>query len=162
MIMKSGKIARGPRYEALIQLLRTADTLWNSSRIFFSRWDLSPSQFNIMNLLHGSAKGYTQVELSRRLIMHRSNVTGLVDRLEKRKLARRTSKAKDRRAHVIQLTPAGRKLIREILPHYYQAAEEIWSAIPLRRVPPLISDLGKLQEQVERFAESKSVGVTTK
>src|SRR5439155_27087571 len=36
----------GPRYRALLQLLRTAETLWNSSRLFFVRWELSPSQFN--------------------------------------------------------------------------------------------------------------------
>ena len=69
------------RYRALLQLLRTSDTVWNASRLFFARWDLGPSQFNVLNLLHGVA-GLSQTELSRELIMHRSNVTGLVDRLE--------------------------------------------------------------------------------
>src|SRR6266496_1133102 len=42
----------GPRYQALLQLLRTAEALWNASRNFFARWDLSPSQFNVLNLLY--------------------------------------------------------------------------------------------------------------
>ena len=40
-----------PGYQALMELLRTADTLWNTSRVFFERWNLSPSQFNVLNLL---------------------------------------------------------------------------------------------------------------
>ena len=67
----------GPRYRALLQLLRTAETLWNASRLFFVRWDLSPSQFNVLNLLYDQPDGCTQIGLSRSLIMHRSNVTGL-------------------------------------------------------------------------------------
>src|ERR1043166_6368679 len=72
----------GPRYGALLQLLRTAEALWNSSRLFFARWDLSPSQFNVLNLLCDHPDGCTQIELSRQLIMHRSNLPGLIDRLE--------------------------------------------------------------------------------
>src|SRR5687768_9528186 len=80
--------APGPRYASLLQVLRTAETVWNASRVFFGRWDISPSQFNVLNLLRGS-EGISQIELSTLLIMHRSNVTGLVDRLEERKLVKR-------------------------------------------------------------------------
>ncbi len=47
----------GPHYEALLQLLRTSESIWNASRVFFGRWDLSPSQFNILNVLLGSPDG---------------------------------------------------------------------------------------------------------
>ena len=60
----------GARYRALLELLRTAESLWNASRIFFARWDLGPSQFNVLNLLADLPQGCTQVELSRQLIMH--------------------------------------------------------------------------------------------
>src|SRR5437879_5260892 len=101
----------GNRYEALIGLLRTAENLWNASRVFFASWDLSPSQFNILNLLHDQPQGCTQIELSRQLIMHRSNVTGLIDRLESRGLVRRAENARDRRAFNVVLTSAGSKLV---------------------------------------------------
>ena len=103
-----------PRYQALLQLLRTADTVWNASRVFFERWDLGPSQFNVLNLLLENPDGLTQTELSRQLIMHRSNITGLVDRLEKRGLVRRQEVAADRRAYQVVLTQAGAELLREI------------------------------------------------
>src|ERR1700733_10022948 len=104
--MKGESLTPGPRYQALIELLRTAETLWNASRAFFARWDLSPSQFNVLNLLHDLPGGCSQIELSRQLIMHRSNVTGLVDRLESRGLLRRTDSPTDRRAFTVILTPA--------------------------------------------------------
>src|SRR5690349_19868619 len=87
------------RYDALLQVLRTADRIWNTSRLFFERWDLSPSQFNVLNLLYNHPDGLSQIELSRQLIMHRSNVTGLVDRLERRSLVQRNDLATDRRAY---------------------------------------------------------------
>ena len=87
----------GPRYPALLLLLRASEALWNASRVFFARWELSPSQFNVLNLLCDQPDGLSQVELSRQLIMHRSNVTGLVDRLETRGLVKRTENDADRR-----------------------------------------------------------------
>lgn len=123
----------GPHYAALLQLLRTAETIWNSSRSFFERWDLSPAQFNLLNLLGDPGEGLTQSDLSRELLTHRSNITGLVDRLEGRGLVQRRDQAGDRRAWRVVLTPAGRRLIGEILPHYYRAAETVWQGIPVRR-----------------------------
>src|SRR5258708_5027606 len=98
---------RDARYRASLQLLRTADTIWNASRVFFERWEISPSQFNVLNLLHSESEGLSQIELSRQLIMHRSNVTGLVDRLEKRGLVSRKEFAPDRRAYRVVLTAQG-------------------------------------------------------
>ena len=120
--MNGTPAAPGPRYQALIELLRTTETLWNASRIFFARWDLSPSQFNVLNLLFDLPDGCSQIELSRLLIMHRSNVTGLVDRLESRGLLRRADNPADRRAFTVILTPAGKSSSAEIQPHYYEAA----------------------------------------
>ena len=142
----------GPRYRALLQLLRTAETLWNVSRLFFARWELSPSQFNILNLLCDRPEGCTQIELSRLLIMHRSNVTGLVDRLEARGLVQRRDSAHDRRVYRVILTAAGKKLLQQILPRYYAAAEEVWGTLPARRANQLINELTRICANAEGVA----------
>jgi DNA-binding MarR family transcriptional regulator len=144
--------APGPRYHALLQLLRTADTLWNASRVFFARWDLSPSQFNVLNLLSDHPKGLSQIELGRLLVMHRSNVTGLIDRLEARRLVRRRDNSTDRRAFNVMLTPAGKKLIRQIQPYYHRAADEVWSDLPLKRANQLVAELVAVSANAERIA----------
>jgi MarR family 2-MHQ and catechol resistance regulon transcriptional repressor len=139
----------------LLKLLRTAETLWNVSRLFFARWNLSPSQFNVLSLLYDHPAGFNQIELSRSLITHRSNVTGLVDRLEGRGLVQRRDSANDRRAYRVVLTPVGRKLIRQILPHYYDAAERVWGDLSMPRAGQLVAELDRLCANAERIAAAK-------
>ena len=141
----------GPRYEPLLQLLRTSEVVWNASRIFFARWAVSPSQFNVLNLLEAYPAGLTQVELSRTLIMHRSNVTGLVDRLEERGLVRRCAQANDRRAYRVTLTAAGQKLVRAIHPHYFAAAEEVWGKISAGQAKELAAILAEIAKNAKIF-----------
>jgi len=141
-----------PGYRALMELLRTADAVWDASRVFFERWDLSPSQFNVLNLLHFNPGGLSQTDLSVQLIMHRSNLTGLVDRLEKRGLVARQEVAADRRAYNVVLTPAGTRLLREILPRYYEEAARAWDQLPAKRAKELIADLQQVALNVEKIA----------
>ncbi len=141
-----------PRYQALLQLLRTADNVWNASRRFFEKWDLSPSQFNVINLLRDSRTGMSQTELSEELITHRSNVTGLVDRLEKRGFVRRTPVASDRRAHNVVLTRRGAELLGEILPRYYQNSEQVVATLSTKRAAELINDLRVVSKNAEKIA----------
>jgi len=147
-------ISPGQRYEVLLQLLRTAEALWNASRLFFARWDLSPSQFNVLNLLARQPAGCTQIELSRQLIMHRSNVTGLIDRLEQRGLLKRNDDASDRRAYCVRLTAAGKALLREILPHYHRTAEAVWGKLSPRRAAELVAELETVSRNAETIAKN--------
>ena len=154
--VKRNQTSPGPRYQALIQLLQTAEELWNASRVFFARWDLSPSQFNLLNLLTDFPDGCTQSDLGRQLIMHRSNVTGLVDRLEERGLVARKESSTDRRAWLVVLTPAARKLLAEIYPHYYAAAEQVWGKLPAARAAQLLTDLAAISDNATRAAQANS------
>ena len=142
-----------PRYKALIELLRTADTIWEASRVFFARWNLSPSQFNVLNLLRLNPAGLSQTDLSRELLTHRSTVTGLVDRLEKRGLAARREVAADRRAYSVVLTAAGARLLRDILPRYYEDAARVWDRLPVRRAAELIADLQQVARNAQHIAD---------
>ncbi|MGD1084453.1 MAG: MarR family transcriptional regulator [Verrucomicrobiota bacterium] len=152
--MKVKSESPGPRYPALMHLLRTAENLWNASRAFFGRWDLSPSQFNVLNLLLDQPEGLSQVRISRQLVMHRSNVTGLIDRLEKRGLLQRHSSPGDRRSYRVILTPAGSDLLAQILPDYYRLAEEVWGALPVDRTKRLLADLSHLDANLARLEQS--------
>lgn len=152
--MESKLSVPGPRYQALIELLKTSESLWTASRLFFARWEISASQFNVLNLLQDHPEGCSQVELSRLLIMHRSNLTGLLDRMEDRNLVRRTDHPEDRRIFNVKLTPEGRKLLQKILPHYYRAAESLWGDISADRVNQLVREMQKLSQSTEAFGKS--------
>jgi DNA-binding MarR family transcriptional regulator len=152
--MRKKSLAPGPRYPALLHLLRTAENLWNASHAFFARWDLSPSQFNVLNLLIDQPDGLSQVQISRQLIMHRSNVTGLIDRLEKRGLLRREATPGDRRAYRVILTPAANALLARILPEYYELAEQVWGTLLASHTTRLLSDLSLLNANLARLEQA--------
>lgn len=140
------------KYEALLKLLRTADSIWNSSRGFFQQWDLSPAQFNILNLLGGSSDGMGQSELGRELLTHRSNVTGLVDRLEAKGLVKRHPCEGDRRAWRVELTEGGKELWQTILPHYQAAAAGIWGTVTSGQARELIGILAELERNTLQWS----------
>jgi DNA-binding MarR family transcriptional regulator len=129
------------RYEALLQLLQTANGIWDASRVFFEQWKLSPSQFNVLNLLRNQAQGLSQTDLSRQLLTHRSNVTGLVDRLEKRGLVQRKDAFADRRAYRVTLTQEGATLLKIILPRYHEEADHVWDGVRENRISELLATL---------------------
>jgi DNA-binding MarR family transcriptional regulator len=150
--MKATAGENHPGYRALMELLRAADTVWDASRVFFERWDLGPSQFNVLNLLHLQPEGLSQTDLSRELIMHRSNLTGLVDRLEARGLVARRDVVADRRAYRVVLTAAGERLMREILPPYYEEAARVSDGLSARRAEELIASLREIAENARHAA----------
>jgi len=67
---------------------------------------LTPAQAGILFLLRKTP--HTMTALSRVLAIDNSAITGLVDRLEKSGLARRTSNPADRRTYLISITEKGR------------------------------------------------------
>jgi DNA-binding MarR family transcriptional regulator len=83
--------------------------------------------------------------------MHRSNATGLIDRLEQRGLLQRRATPGDRRAYRVVLTPAARRLLGEILPGYYRLAEQVWDNLPVARVNRLLADLSRLDSNIAQI-----------
>jgi DNA-binding MarR family transcriptional regulator len=140
------------RYNTLLQLLRTADSILDASRIFFAPWDLSPSQFNVLNLLYGRPEGLSQTDVGRQLIVHRSNVTGLVDRLEKRGLVKRRELAKDRRVYQVVLTAEGSRVMEEVLPLYHRKAEEVWGDCPVKLLTEIHAQLTQAARRAVQIA----------
>ena len=76
-----------------------------------------------------------------------------MDRLEQRGLVARRDVDNDRRAYRVVLTPAGAALLREILPHYYRAAEQAWGDVSPKRAARIVADLGTVTEAAARLAE---------
>ena len=77
---------------------------------------LSPQQHQALLAVKGFAKGeaLTIGELADRLYLKHHSAVGLVDRLEKRKLIKRSPSEKDRRKVLIRLTSQGEALIARL------------------------------------------------
>jgi ATP-binding cassette subfamily B protein len=82
------------------------------------RQNLTSAQLNVLLALRGAgADGLRMGEIGRKLIVTKSNVTGLIDRLEGQGLVLR-AEHRDRRATVIHLTDAGAALLKQTVPRH--------------------------------------------
>jgi MarR family transcriptional regulator, organic hydroperoxide resistance regulator len=75
-------------------------------------FDLAPQQMIALRMLGSGPRKMS--ELAQSLFCDNSNVTGIVDRLEKRKLVRREAAEGDRRVKLIVLTKEGERMRVEI------------------------------------------------
>ena len=79
-----------------------------------AQFELSPAQCHVLHLME-PGESVSMGMIAEALACDASNVTGLVDRLEARRLIRRRPSAEDRRVKVLELTPAGTRLRSTVL-----------------------------------------------
>ena len=117
-------------HEALLALVRTSSLILKLSDRFFSQYGLTDTQFNIMMILSDHIPaGLSQQELSEQLIVTKSNVVGLIDRLERAGYVRREAHPTDRRYNQIVLTSKGEKLEARIEAQYFNEVDRIMNVL---------------------------------
>jgi DNA-binding MarR family transcriptional regulator len=72
--------------------------------------DIRPAQYSVLIVI-AENPGLTQAELGRALAIKRANLVGMLNELERRKLARRVASPHDRRSHSLFLTATGRQML---------------------------------------------------
>lgn len=101
--------------EAYLSLLRTADALQSSMEAKLKEYGLTGTQYNALRILRGAgAEGLPCSEISERMITRDPDITRLLNRLEKRGLARRIRDKRDRRVIYGKITAPGLKLLQEM------------------------------------------------
>lgn len=88
-----------------------------------SQEGLTGPQFSALRAIakHGSTPMKT---LSEELVVSKANITGIVDRLEYKKLVRRAASSRDRRATMVELTLKGSRLQGEVTKKYVSFLQE--------------------------------------
>ena len=76
---------------------------------------LTESQFGVLEALHHKGP-MAQARLCEKLLVSGSNLTTVVDNLERRGWVRRVADPDDRRAHRVELTSTGRQIIARAFP----------------------------------------------
>ena len=125
--------------------MATADTFLRESQRLFRPHALTGAQYNVLNILAHEPAGISQRELGDRLVVDRSNVTGLLDRLEKNGWVRRDDHPGDRRVYRVSLTPAGRALWQKITPLYLDVVAQITRELPAKRMRDGLDILRRLE-----------------
>jgi MarR family transcriptional regulator, 2-MHQ and catechol-resistance regulon repressor len=82
--------------------------------------------------------------LGRKLLLTSGSATTAIDRLEKRGLVERRNDPADRRARIVSLTPAGRRLIRKAFAGHAADMERTVSVLTAAERSALVASLKKL------------------
>jgi MarR family transcriptional regulator, 2-MHQ and catechol-resistance regulon repressor len=90
--------------------------------------DLTPSQFAVLEALYHLGS-MTQGEVGAKILKSTSNITTVIDNLERNGLVRRERDAKDRRVINVHLMEAGRSKVESIFPNHVAALVEIFSIL---------------------------------
>jgi DNA-binding MarR family transcriptional regulator len=85
------------------------------------------------------------------LVVDRSNVTGLLDRLEKAGLVRRDDHPADRRIYRVMITPAGRTCWEKIHPLYLAAVAKVTRGLTAKQMRETREVLLQLETQAARL-----------
>lgn len=97
----------------ILELQRATHLTLHALALRLGKLDLSPSEINALaNLADGHSR--TVSALATAAGTRPATLTGILDRLERRGLITRGTKPHDRRAVLIELTPAGRRSARTI------------------------------------------------
>jgi DNA-binding MarR family transcriptional regulator len=103
---------RSQRHKAAINLMFTAYQLKSRIAQVLKNYALTPEQYNVLRILKGSQPSPLCVrDIASRMIERNSNVPRIADRLETKKLVKRTVSPEDRRETLMQITPAGLNLL---------------------------------------------------
>jgi DNA-binding MarR family transcriptional regulator len=123
----------------------------NKQRLFAmaQEFDLAPQQMIALRMLGAGPRKMS--ELASALFCDNSNVTGIVDRLEERKLVRREAAEGDRRVKLLVLTKEGERMRVEITKRMAEPPAPIASLS--ERDQRQLRDI--LKRAIEGFSESQ-------
>lgn len=124
------KTGEGKYYEeAIYSLALIYNVITDEMTKYLSKYDLTPGKFNILLAVkQGGKEGISQVDVSKRLIVTPSNMTKLIDKLEKDGLATRSSLAGDRRVNILKITAKGAKLLDSAWDGYNERLQKLLSS----------------------------------
>ncbi len=133
------------RHEAVLNIVRTANVLSIQGAALFREYGLTEAQFNVLFALKYKEYEWTQSDLGRRLVVTRASVTSVLDKLEEKKLVKRSRVEGNRRIYHVNLTPKGLELVNEVEPVYRSDIHEVLSDLKQRDLRQLIGLLENIR-----------------
>lgn len=133
-------------YEIVARISRLGKLLEESASRELSRYGMALWQFDMLATLyrHGMPYRLSPGQLAKASLLTSGAMTNRIDRLEKKGLIVREAHPKDRRGVLVRLTPAGRKLIREVVEARFTEASRWGEALSGRERQTLKRLLRKL------------------
>ena len=105
---------------------------------------LTPSQFDVIATL-GGTNGMSMGEVAETTLVTKGTLTGIIDRLEQKKLVRREIPEGNRRSFTVLLTPTGEAVYREVFPAHIAYLKQRFERLEPSELELLRALLNKLR-----------------
>jgi DNA-binding MarR family transcriptional regulator len=130
--IKQVKAFKNEYSKAIVNIIFTYNWLDASSKAFFSDFEITSQQYNILRILKGQSPNPSTINLLReRMLDKMCDASRLVERLRLKGLVDRTPAASDKRAVDITITDKGLELLKLIelkLPSFEKRFETLSEA----------------------------------
>ena len=137
--------------QALMGVWHVGQLLKIQARRFFREYLSSEMQFNIMLLLKHADHPMNQQELSEKLLVDKSNLTGVAGRMEAAGLLIRRVDPLDSRADQLELTSRGRKILEHVEMPYRAEVKKVMADFS----PAELSMLIRFMERMRKTLNSE-------
>ena len=125
--------------EALLNLMRTSDTLHRAFHQKTRKWGITSTQYNVLRILRGAQpNGLTCSAIGDRMITAEPDITRLLNRLKGLKLIRQRRDSNDRRVVITHISEAGLELLRQMEPVIERAPQQLLGHLSPSEVAELI------------------------
>lgn len=142
---------KDPHHEALVGVWWTGQLMKKHANRFFRKYDSSDIQFNILMQLKVEERALNQQELSDRLFVDKSNLTGVAGRMEAAGLIERDANPEDRRAYRLRLTAAGREALERMEGPYWEEVMRIMTQFSNKEVKTLTDMMRRMQRVIQQM-----------
>jgi DNA-binding MarR family transcriptional regulator len=106
---------KNQKVKAVLNIMYTAYQVRCSVSDALKAYGLTPEQYNVLRILKGKHPEHMCVrDIAGRMLERSSNVPRIIDRLELKKLVKRSSSAEDKRETVVILTQAGINMLETV------------------------------------------------
>ena len=141
------KSVRLPEAGVIYALARTFSLVNRQLARVYQRVGLSAASFNLLMLLkHGrDPDSCTQQALGSRLVVSPSDMTGLLDRLERKGLVKRLA-GKDRPSKLLRITPKGSALLDQAWPHHVEAIQRLTKILKPSEGQVVLAALSRMRQ----------------
>jgi DNA-binding MarR family transcriptional regulator len=129
-----------------LEMMRTTEALSHRFAQVMKNEDLTSTQYNVLRILRGAPEGLPCGEIGNRMVTRDSDITRLLDRLEKRALISRCRESKNRRTVWTRITQEGLELLARLDEPIRTAHRQLLGHLGIERLN-LLADLLRLARQ---------------
>jgi MarR family transcriptional regulator, 2-MHQ and catechol-resistance regulon repressor len=143
--------------EALLNLIRTSDTLQRAFHRKTRQYGLTSTQYNVLRILRGAQpQGLNCSAIGSRMITAEPDITRLLGRLKALKLIRQHRDRSDRRVVWTQISDAGLELLKSMDPTIEQIPQDLLGHMSQSELSEFVRLLEMARQKSKEWLESES------